>query len=188
MSIVLKELPKKTGIYQIIHITSGKFYIGSALNIYHRVKKHISELNLNRHHSRKLQGVWNKYGGDAFALNVIEYCSEDILIDREQHYLDLLKPKLNISKKAGSIKGYKHSEESKAKISKANKGRKFTEEHRKNIGESSKGRMPSDKARKLSSERIIKMNTGRKLTEEHKLKIIRTRMENKRKKEALLHD
>lgn len=38
------------------------------------------------------------------------------LIKREQHYIDLLKPKYNILKIAGSRLGAKHSEEVKAKI------------------------------------------------------------------------
>jgi hypothetical protein len=34
-----------------------------------------------------------------------------VIFDREQHYLDMLNPSLNINKTAGSIPGYKQSEE-----------------------------------------------------------------------------
>ena len=48
----------------------------------------------------------------------------------------------------GRTKGYKHSEETKLKISQANKGRKlppFSKEHRAKIGEAHKGRVPANK-------------------------------------------
>ena len=44
--------------------------------------------------------------------------------------------------------GFKHSEETKQKISKANKGRKlppFSKEHRAKIGEAHKGQTPANK-------------------------------------------
>ena len=48
----------------------------------------------------------------------------------------------------GRTKGYKHSPETKEKISQANKGRKmqpFSEEHRAKIGAAHKGREPKNK-------------------------------------------
>ena len=44
--------------------------------------------------------------------------------------------------------GFKHSEETKQKISQANKGRKlppFSKEHRQKIGEAHKGQIPANK-------------------------------------------
>jgi hypothetical protein len=37
-----------------------------------------------------------------------------LILEREQYYLDLLKPEYNILKVAGSSLGFKHSEESRA--------------------------------------------------------------------------
>ena len=48
----------------------------------------------------------------------------------------------------GRNKGYKHSEETKLKISQANKGRKlppFSKEHKAKIGEAHKGQIPANK-------------------------------------------
>ena len=48
----------------------------------------------------------------------------------------------------GSPRGYKHSEETKQKISQKTKGRKmqpFTEEHRAKIGAAHKGQVPKNK-------------------------------------------
>jgi hypothetical protein len=47
-------------------------------------------------------------------------------LSREQYYLDLLKPEYNILKIAGSSLGYKHSENTLAKL----RGRKLSEEIR----------------------------------------------------------
>ena len=52
----------------------------------------------------------------------------------------------------GRSKGYKHSEETKQKISQKTKGRKmqpFSEEHRAKIGAAHKGQVPKNKGCKL---------------------------------------
>jgi group I intron endonuclease len=65
-----------------------------------------------------------KYRYSSFSLEILEYCEPKKCIEREQYYLDLLKPEYNILKNAGSLLGFKHSEETKAKF----KGRKHSEE------------------------------------------------------------
>jgi len=50
-------------------------------------------------------------------LDILEYCETDILIEREQYYIDLLKPEYNILKIAGSNLRFKHSETTKIKMS-----------------------------------------------------------------------
>ena len=51
-----------------------------------------------------------KYGNSKFKLDILEYCAPEDCIKREQYYLDLLKPKYNILKIAGSSLGHKHTE------------------------------------------------------------------------------
>jgi hypothetical protein len=65
-----------------------------------------------------------KYGYSVFKLEILEYCDPKDVIKREQHYLNLLEPKYNILKIAGSSFGYKHTEGTKSKISTALKGEK----------------------------------------------------------------
>jgi len=50
-----------------------------------------------------------KNGYSKFKLEILEYCELDNLIEREQYYLDTLKPEYNILKTAGSLTGFKHS-------------------------------------------------------------------------------
>jgi hypothetical protein len=57
-----------------------------------------------------------KNGYSNFSLNILEYCSPEKAIEREQYYLDFLKPEYNILKKAGSSLGRKHSDEAKEKM------------------------------------------------------------------------
>nr|YP_008081982.1 GIY-YIG endonuclease family protein [Rhizoctonia solani]AGK92818.1 GIY-YIG endonuclease family protein [Rhizoctonia solani] len=66
-----------------------------------------------------------KYGYSNFKLEISFFLNRvnfrrkfnpENLIDREQHYLNLLKPEYNVLKDAGSSLGFKHSEESLAKV------------------------------------------------------------------------
>jgi len=59
-------------------------------------------------------------------LEILEYCDRSQTTNREQCYLDLLKPEYNILKKADSRLGFKHSDETKAKI----KARSLTPEQK----------------------------------------------------------
>ena len=42
------------GIYKIENMKNNKCYIGCSINIEHRWKQHIYELNSKKHHSKKL--------------------------------------------------------------------------------------------------------------------------------------
>lgn len=63
-----------------------------------------------------------KYGYSKFKLEILEYCSPEDLIEREQYYLKSLEPYYNILKIAGSSLGYTHSQETKDKMAAAKKG------------------------------------------------------------------
>src|SRR5260221_7167372 len=75
-----------------------------------------------------------------FSLEILEYCEPADALDREDHYLKLLNPEYNILRKAGSSLGYKHREESKAKISASHMGRKRSLEDKANISASMFGK------------------------------------------------
>jgi hypothetical protein len=108
----------KSGIYKILHKDSGNFYIGSSSNINHRFSQHRSDLNKNRHHSPRLQNTWNKYGKDFFEFSVVEYVENlNLLIEKEQEYLNSLSPVYNVRIIAESNKGIIRKEETKNKIS-----------------------------------------------------------------------
>lgn len=68
-----------------------------------------------------------KYGYAGFRLEILEYCSSSIVLDREQFFIDKLNPEYNILKIAGSNLGYKHSEASLKLMSDASKIRNVSE-------------------------------------------------------------
>ena len=78
----------KSGIYYIENLINNKKYIGQSNNIKDRWRRHISELNKNKHHNDYLQKSWNKYGENNFMFEIIEYCSIENLDDREQYWID----------------------------------------------------------------------------------------------------
>jgi hypothetical protein len=108
----------ESGIYKITNLTNQKFYIGSSVNIYNRFHTHSTKLKKNVHSSRHLQASYNKYGKDNFIFEVIEYCQKELCVEREQYYLDTLKPQYNKRTDATLNLGVKNSKETREKISK----------------------------------------------------------------------
>ena len=78
------------------------------------------------------QGLLNN-GYSNFSLEILEYCDPDKAIIREQYYINLLNPKYNILKIAGSLFGFKHSEETIAKFKAIRKGRTLSAKHKTNL-------------------------------------------------------
>jgi group I intron endonuclease len=74
-----------------------------------------------------------KYGYSSFTLEILEYCEPSVVISREQKFIDLLKPDYNILKIAGSSLGFKHSKETKLKISSILRDRIWTPEYKAKI-------------------------------------------------------
>jgi group I intron endonuclease len=101
------------GIYEIRNLITGDCYIGSSVNLLQRKNRHFKDLKNNKHHSIILQRAYNKYNKEFFKFNVIEVIKDqNLLIEREQYFLDKINPKYNISPTAGSPLGCKQTKES----------------------------------------------------------------------------
>jgi group I intron endonuclease len=187
------SVPRTSGIYKITCIPTGKFYIGSSVNIGERWAEHKRLLRIGKHENCYLQNAWNKHGEQSFAIEVIEFVMPWSLLDREQYFLDTLKPFKSrgfniapVASKPPSITG--HSEatrakisqshigirpnaESKAKMSTARAGKKFgphSSETRAKIGAANTGKVRSAAERANLSQKLkgrIGTFTGRKHTE-----------------------
>lgn len=120
----IDSLPNAAGVYRIIHIPTGREYVGSSKDIRHRRNRHFMMLRHGTHSNKHLQSAYNKYGRSEFEFHVLELCSAETRIEREQYYLDQRKPEFNWRLTAEPTGGWHHSEESKAKIGAASKGMK----------------------------------------------------------------
>jgi len=159
-----------SGIYKIMFM--GKEYVGSAKNIRARINRHLSELKNNRHHNQKLQHEFNRHQVDVLDYEVLEEVEVEKLIEREQYYIDHIKPYYNICLHAGSTLGRLHSEETKAYLSSIKKGKQsslgrvFSQETKDKMSEKAKARgiHPNFKAGS------IRANTGRKQSNDEIMK------------------
>lgn len=111
---ILFKYNKVSGIYKITSTKSGNFYIGSSKNLYQRLHKHRCLLKKGCHENLILNQSVAKYGIDSFDCDVIELCNIEDLKSREQYYIDLLKPKYNITR---LVERNILSEDSRKKIS-----------------------------------------------------------------------
>lgn len=148
----------EAGVYVIKNNVNGKQYVGSSIDLRMRRIQHFSKLRCGKHVNSHLQNAYNKYGSEAFEFEILEIIEitdniKESLLNREQFWIDNLKPEYNILQVAGSNYGYHHSDETKSKISNSMKGVKKSPEHAQHIREAQKGKT-------LSEEHIQHLKEG----------------------------
>ena len=163
-----------TGIYQITNTVNGKCYVGSAVSFRKRWKEHVRQLANGNHHSTVMQRAWNKYGESAFEFKKLLVCAQADLLWFEQRALDVLKPAYNICKVAGSVLGYRHTEEAKAAAAMRaagnthRRGRKESKEVCERISVGRKGKGVGRVLSEETKEKIAAAQRGRTISEERK--------------------
>jgi group I intron endonuclease len=186
---------KKCGVYCIKNIITNKLYVGSSIDIENRIKQHKNMLKNNKHHSIKLQHSYAKHGENNFLFEIIEECDENLLLEKEQDYINKLNSfnnGYNCSKHTQNpMLGRKHSEETKLKISESQSGEKhhfygqtLSVEHKEKLRIAGLGRIQTESTKQLISknqkgkklkpehiQKIIDYHTGKQLSENHKNKI-----------------
>lgn len=90
---------KISGVYKITNIITDEFYIGSSKNIKNRWAGHKCASTWIKRPGMKLYQAFNKYGVNNFKFEVIE--ETNMLKEREQYYIDLLKPSYNNIRASG---------------------------------------------------------------------------------------
>lgn len=156
------------GIYKIENKITSKVYVGSSLNVFSRWRSHKATLGKNKHHSKKLQNAWNKYGESCFSFSIVEEVFDpQHLITREQFWSDKMNAAqqgYNCRARVESNIGHKVSDETKAKIAKRlmgnqhSKGKKHSKEHIEKIACANRGQ-----------KRGASVNRGRPLSDRHKI-------------------
>lgn len=149
-------MKKIIGIYKITS-PSSKIYIGQSRDIDRRF---IDYKKFSCKGQRKLYASLKKYGPQNHVFEIVEECREEILDEREVHFIaffNCLNSPIGLNLRDGGWSG-KLSEESKRRIGDANRGekgawfgkrgegtafygRKHTEESKKKTSKSLKGKM-----------------------------------------------
>lgn len=141
-SIILKEFKNKAGIYRWVNKVNGNSYIGSSVNLSRRFRVYYDfsylSVRIGKAKSRIYSAIL-KHGYSNFQLEILEYCTKENAISREQYYIDLCKPEYNLNNIAGSRLGSICSEESRLKMSKSSVGFKHTEQSKLLLSLANKG-------------------------------------------------
>lgn len=165
---ILNDNKSKAGIYCWTHLESGKKYVGSSVDLYRRFMQYYNIKYITRAaKSSLISKSLLKYGYSSFKLEILEYCDSSLVIEREQYYIDLLKPEYNILQVAGSLFGYKHTPESLEKMREIALNR--SDETKAKLREAALG-----KTYKHTEETKIKLRDavlGKKHSEETKAKL-----------------
>lgn len=133
-------LKGQSGVYCLLCQETGMMYIGSSSDLGRRLMAHILNNNSNVH----LQNAIAKYGLTCFVFLVVELCAKDLLLTREQFYLDWLfslpaRFRFNFLPMGSSWQGATHTDEAKAKMSAAKKGSKHSDETKAKMSAAKKG-------------------------------------------------
>ncbi len=112
---------EKTGVYKILNIVNGKYYIGSTKQKFRiRINHHLQALKNNNHKNSHLQRAWNKYGENSFEFYIVEICNKDIVYQREQWYLDNRDTQLSYNINPNAT-GFSENPETILKLAKSHK-------------------------------------------------------------------
>ena len=155
------------GIYQYRDLKTDEIvYIGkdSQIDKDKRHKEHLMPSKYNvQPFNRILQNNTDRYQYE------IIYCgnySKELLNTLEINSIAEINPKFNFTKGGEGLMGFKHSEESKLKMSKTRTGKSLSKKHRKKISEANSGKNHHFYGKKHSKE------TRRKIGEANKGKTV----------------
>ena len=144
-------------------MTNNKCYVGSSSDLRKRLSRYYSINNLNKLAESSTSLICRallKYGYSRFRLDILEYCiAANQLIEREQYYIDLLKPEYNILLVAGSSLGHKHSKATLAKLI----GRKLSLEHLTKLKEHLTNHNATEEQRTKARARILILNKNKRI-------------------------
>jgi len=160
-------------IYKATNKINGKMYIGQTVHrLRQRKQSHISaalSIRDNTYFHRALR----KYGNENFSWKILQECDTiEELNQLEIFYIGYYNTfgnngyNLTVGGKSGLV-GFRHTEESKRKMSEAQKGKKLSEETKRRMSKVQKNKVVSKETRRKISE----WHKGSKLPEKVRRKI-----------------
>jgi group I intron endonuclease len=182
----------KGAVYCFEHIESKKRYIGSTNNCKRRLQEHLQCLINNKHYNKYLQNYWNKWNYKNFIISVLENIPDEnnnkaYIRERENYWINFYKSfdtdkGFNLVKDAllGGRTGYKHTAESKAKISVKSKMSYLLNPKRKDISKNNikKANIPKNKRKALQNRRSYK-GTGNPFWKKHHTEQTKEKLRNR---------
>ena len=127
------------GIYKITNTITGDFYIGSSKDVKRRCAEHKCQSTWNKCKNNPLYQDMQKYGLNNFVFQVIAEVEIEQLKEKEQQFIETLKPTYN-NRRANGLdverikeykKEYKKSDKYKEYNKEYKKSEKYKESHRK---------------------------------------------------------
>lgn len=159
------------GIYGLRNKVNGKWYVGQSVNAKDRWRKY---KKLKCENQPKLHNALTKYGYIGFEVMMIEECSEELLNERETHWIrhhDSFNNGYNCNEGGNQVR---MTEETRQKIGAKSKGRKHTEETKEKLRKIFTGRpgtpMSAEHCAKLvnlTKKRVVTQKTRDKLRMAH---------------------
>lgn len=100
---LLKRIRQQSGIYLITNTITKKKYVGKSSNLLDRFINYSSLNYLKTKQNSLICKALLKFGLSKFSVTLIEYCDKSKLSEREQYFIDTLKPQYNIRKVVNKI-------------------------------------------------------------------------------------
>lgn len=119
VKIIFKDNKGKSDIYRWNNLITGASYVGSAVDLSKRFRNYFYVKFIKKELLKNNSVIYKallKYGYSNFNLEILEYCDNMSILNREQNYIDILKPKYNLCPIAGSSLGRITREETKLKL------------------------------------------------------------------------
>ena len=127
-------MKKISGVYKITNTATGDFYIGSSKDVKHRWACHKCPSILKKYPNNPLYLDMKKYGVDKFDFQILEEAEIDRLKEREQWFIENMKPTYNSNNANGwdveRYNEYQKSDKRKEYQKEYHKSDKYKEYHK----------------------------------------------------------
>jgi len=149
---------KSGGVYKIVHVPTGRAYIGSTNSFGVRFYDHRRLLAKGKHFNSRLQRAWDKHGSGSFEFVIVLEMTNATAVERllvERNLISVASSVFNTvtNPTLPLFLGRHHTKEARRRISAGNKLKKLSVQHR---------------------QRLVEVNLGRRLSDDHRLKISRS--------------